>query len=168
MPDLLLEIGVEEIPASYVRPALEQLRSGAVALLKESGLKYREVVATATPRRLVLAVSELPVAQAARTEEVMGPPEQAAFKDGEPTKAAVGFAKKQGVAVGDLVVKDTPKGRYVLAKKRVEGRPVSELLASELPGIVKRLSWPKSMRWPQALAPEGGKGKRRKAKAPTA
>src|SRR5438105_2532994 len=105
MPDLLLEIGTEEIPATYLPPAIEQLRANGVAMLKENGLAFGEVLATGTPRRLVLHVSDLPVAQAARTDEIPGPPEKAAFKDGQPTKAATGFAEKNGVRVEDLTVK---------------------------------------------------------------
>jgi glycyl-tRNA synthetase beta chain len=151
MPDLLLEIGTEELPATYVPPAIEQLRANAVAALKEHGLAHGEVIATGTPRRLVLFAAELPVAQAARTEEISGPPEKAAFKDGAPTRAASGFAEKNGVRVEDLVVKDTPKGRYLYAVKRIEGAPTPEILAQAiLPKLLQGLSFPKSMRWPQA------------------
>lgn len=150
MPDLLLEIGTEELPAAYIPPAIEQLRTATAAALKERDLVAGTPVATATPRRLVLFVPDLPVAQAARTDEVPGPPEKAAFKDGAPTRAAIGFAEKNGVRVEDLVVRDTPKGRYVFAIKRVEGRHTTELLQEIVPELVRRLEWPKSMRWPQA------------------
>lgn len=150
MPDLLFEIGTEELPASYVPPAIEHLRASAAAALKELGLSFGEVAATGTPRRLALFVPDLPVAQAARTDEVPGPPEKAAYKDGKPTKAATGFAEKNGVRVEDLVLKDTPKGRYVFASKRVEGRHTPELLAELLPALVRGIPFPKSMRWPQA------------------
>ncbi len=150
MPDLLFEVGTEELPASYIPPAIDELKAGAAAALKELGLSFGEAIATGTPRRLTLYVAGLPVAQAARTEEVLGPAEKAAWKDGQPTRAATGFAEKNGVRVEDLIVKDTAKGRYVAAVKRVEGRRTVELLAELLPDLVRGLSFPKSMRWPQA------------------
>jgi glycyl-tRNA synthetase beta chain len=150
VPNLLFELGTEELPAAYVPPAIDHLHKATVAALKEHGLAFGEVTATGTPRRLVLFMADLPVAQAARTEEIPGPPEKAAYKDGQPTRAAIGFAEKNGVKVEDLVVKETPKGRYLYAVKRVEGRHATELLAELLPAIVRGIPFPKSMRWPQA------------------
>ncbi len=153
MPDLLFEIGTEELPAAYIPPALDQLKAGAQAALKGAGLDFRSALATGTPRRLVLFVEELPVAQAARTEETAGPPERVAFEDGRPTRAARAFAEKSGVRVEDLVVKDTPRGRYVFALKRIEGRHTAALLLELLPALVRGISFPKSMRWPQSRDP---------------
>jgi glycyl-tRNA synthetase beta chain len=150
MPDLILELGTEEIPAGYLPGAIEHLRKDAAERLKAAGLACKTVIATATPRRLVLFVEELPLAQPARTETVLGPPEKAAWKDGQPTPAAKGFAEKNGLKVEDLVVQETPKGRYIVATKTIEGRRTSELLPELLHAIVKGIAFPKSMRWPQA------------------
>ncbi|HVY61784.1 MAG TPA: glycine--tRNA ligase subunit beta, partial [Planctomycetota bacterium] len=150
MPDLLFELGCEELPALYVPPALEHMKKDATERLKALGLAPKSVLATATPRRLTLFVEELPVAQAARQEEVLGPPEKAAYKNGDPTPAARGFAEKNGVKVEELVVKDTPKGRYLFAVKKVEGKHTSALLAEMLPAFVRAIPFPKTMRWPQA------------------
>lgn len=150
MPDLLFELGTEEIPATYVPPAIEQLRRAAEARLAAAGLAATSIRATATPRRLVLFVEGLPEAQPARVEEIQGPPEKAAFKAGDPTPAAKGFAEKNGLRIEDLVIKDTPRGRYVFGIRRVEGRRTADLLAEMLPEVVRGLAWPKSMKWPQA------------------
>ena len=152
MPDLLFELGVEEIPALYMPPAIEHIRKDAAERLKAMGLTPKSILVTGTPRRFTMFVEELPVAQAGRTEEVLGPPEKAAFKDGNPTPAAKGFADKNGVRVEDLQVKDVPekKGRYVFATKRVEGKHTADLLGDLLVALVKGIPFPKSMRWPQA------------------
>ncbi len=147
MPDLLLEVGTEELPARYIPAALDDLKREAAKTLKALGLEPRTLIATGTPRRLVLAAAELPLGQAARVEEVLGPPESAAFKDGKPTNAATGFARREGVPVESLTVKETPKGRYVSAQKRIEGRRTADLLVEALPPLVLGLSFPKTMRW---------------------
>ncbi|MHC4389851.1 MAG: glycine--tRNA ligase subunit beta [Planctomycetota bacterium] len=174
MPDLLLELGVEESPAGYIPGALSYLASATEAALKDSHLEFTRVRTTATPRRLVVSVTDLPQEQPPREEVVAGPPESVAFKDGEPTPAGKGFAKKNGIDASALFVEETPKGRYVFANKRTEGQPTSDVLRTILPQIVRSMPWPKSMRWPQAEAPtplpavapptEGGKKKKKKKK----
>ncbi|RME74058.1 MAG: glycine--tRNA ligase subunit beta [Planctomycetota bacterium] len=152
--DLLLEIGVEELPAGYVPGAIAQLAERARTGLAEARLEHGAVHATATPRRLVLAVADLPEAQPPLTEEVAGPPERVAFRDGEPTRAAEGFARKLGLDVAALEVRDTPRGRYVFATRTIPGRPVRELLPELLRAWILALRFPKSMRWPQSPANE--------------
>ena len=146
--DFLLEIGVEEVPASYINPALAQLREAAAEWLTEVGLSHGEIRTLATPRRLTLHIADLQARQDDAEVEAAGPPKRAAYNDaGEPTKAATGFARGQGVDVGDLFVRETERGEYVFARKMVEGRPASELLAEFLPGLITGLRFPKSMRW---------------------
>jgi glycyl-tRNA synthetase beta chain len=82
------------------------------------------------------------------TQEVTGPPKNVAYdKEGTPTKAAEGFAKKQGVSVQELQTIETPKGEYLYVKQEIPGRPTSEILSEQLPGIIGAIPWPKSMRW---------------------
>lgn len=146
--DLLLEIGVEEIPASYIDPARAQLEEGAAAWLAEVGLSHGAIRTMATPRRLTLHIAGIQARQEDAEVEASGPPKRAAYDDsGAPTKAAIGFARGQGVSVEDLYTQETERGEYVFARKTVEGRAATELLAEFLPGLITGLRFPKSMRW---------------------
>ncbi|HHW07912.1 MAG TPA: glycine--tRNA ligase subunit beta [Clostridia bacterium] len=146
--DLLFEIGTEEIPARFMEPALKQLKELAERELTEARLSYKEVATYGTPRRLCLYVTDLAETQADLVKEVKGPAKKAAFDaDGNPTKAALGFAKSQGVDVGELVIKAVGNGEYVFATVKEVGRPAAEILPELLPGLVKQLYFPKPMRW---------------------
>ncbi|HHW41200.1 MAG TPA: glycine--tRNA ligase subunit beta [Syntrophomonadaceae bacterium] len=146
--DLLLEIGTEELPARLVRPVLDQLRESGEKMLRENRIGFQKLAVYSTPRRLVLYVWEVAGSQADLVEEVKGPPRKTAFDaDGKPTRAALGFAKSQGVEVGDLVVQATPVGEYVFARKRVTGRPAREVLGEQIPALITGLSFPRPMRW---------------------
>jgi glycyl-tRNA synthetase beta chain len=147
MPDFLLEIRCEELPAGYIKPARAQLRRDFRAMLKNAGLTSGGVVVDGTARRIVLAVKKLPERTAKRELEIQGPSEEVAFKDGRPTAAAEGFARKHGLKANELVIRDTPKGRYCFALVSDPGRAASEVIAQALPGIIAGLSFPKSMRW---------------------
>lgn len=145
----LLEVGVEEIPDWMIPPALEDLRASFERLAAEQGLADGLVVMTdATPRRLVLRVENLPERQPDREEWVLGPPRAAAFQDGRPTPAAEGFARKMGVAVSDLVIRETPRGEYVACRRSIPGRSACEILAESLPGLILGIHFPKTMYWP--------------------
>ncbi len=145
---LLLEIGTEELPAHDLSSALAQLRQRFPALLEEHRLGYDEVRVLGTPRRLVVLVQGLSPRQREVEEVVKGPPVRVAFADdGQPTRAAAGFARKQGVDVGALEVREIDGGEYVVAVRRREGRPAAEVLTEALPGLVASLRFPKSMRW---------------------
>ena len=149
MADFLLEIGVEELPASYIQPALKGLSFAAGAALSSAGFESGEIKGAATPRRLAIFISGLPGKEPDKLEEVTGPSEAAAFdKDGKPTKAALGFARAQKARVEDLKVKETRRGRYVFILKKTPGRKTAEVLARVLPGVIRRTSFPKSMLWP--------------------
>ena len=144
--DFLLEIGTEEIPASYIQPALRQMERRITRLLKESRIDYESVRTMGTPRRLVLSVTGVSTRQADRAVEVMGPPRRVSFdEEGKPTKAAEGFARKVGAAVEDLRVKETDRGEYVYVLRKELGKPTVELLSEELPELVASLGFPKSM-----------------------
>lgn len=146
--DLLFEIGTEEIPARFMPPALEQLKSLAETGLALRRLNYQRLLVLGTPRRLTLMVEKLAERQTDITEEVKGPAVKTAFDPaGKPTKAAEGFARGQGVRVEDLQAKETAGGSYVFALKSQVGRPVREVLPGFLEYLVNSLSFPKPMRW---------------------
>jgi glycyl-tRNA synthetase beta chain len=147
--ELLLEIGTEEIPSDYLENGLKALKDLAETQLKNSRIELGEPLATyGTPRRLVLVGKAVEDKQADTVQEITGPPKAAAFDDkGKPTKAALGFAKKHGIPVGDLGVLETPKGDYLFVKRSIPGRPTPEVLSEVFPRILADIPWPKSMRW---------------------
>jgi glycyl-tRNA synthetase beta chain len=149
MADVLLEIGTEEIPARFLLTAFVDMEKLAKNTLKNKNIGFDNVIAYATPRRLVTIISGVSNKQKDDVREVFGPPKQAAYdKDGNPTKAAVGFASSQGVDVKDLLVKPREgKGEYVVAVVKEKGRPVSDILPDVLKNVVLGLHFPKSMRW---------------------
>ncbi len=142
----LLELGTEELPPGDVVHGIQQLRDLLGRLLEEARLEHGPLTVTGTPRRLVALVKELAPRQADQEMERRGPPADRAFDAaGQPTKAALGFARSQGVDVADLVVRD----KYVYAVKRVEGRPTQEVLPELLLQLMESLRWNKTMRWNQ-------------------
>ena len=147
MSNFLLEVGTEELPASFVAEAIEQWRQLIPASLSENSLATEGIEVYGTPRRLAVLIADLPTQQPDREEEIKGPPEQAAFKDGKPTPAAVGFAKKQGVELDDLEVRATDKGNFVFIRKTISGRPTGEIL-SKLPiQWISKLEGKRFMHW---------------------
>lgn len=150
MPDLLLELGLEELPASFVRSGLESLGTAAKELLAAHRLDCVSIETLGTPRRLTVFAHALPDAQPDREEVVAGPPWNVAFKDGAWTKAAEGFAKKNGVSMDALFEQastDPKKPSTVAAKVFEKGRATADVLAELLPELCRRASFPKSMRW---------------------
>lgn len=148
MPDLLLEIGTEEIPAGFMTPAMENMSAIAVKMLAANHIGHGDISTVGTPRRLVLHVRELAESQKMQSREVMGPSRQAAFDEkGSPTKACEGFARAQGVEIGSLSVKQTPKGEYVFAVREEGGRQTKEILPEMIPELISSIPFPKSMRW---------------------
>ena len=146
--ELLLEIGTEELPAQFVPPALAELKERATQLLKDARLHHGTIKTLGTPRRLTLWVQELADHQAPVSTEVMGPSKAVGFDaQGQPTKAAIGFAASQGVEVKALVARTTPKGEYLFAVKKEPGRKTTVLLPGFLTELVGGLSFPKAMRW---------------------
>lgn len=149
--ELLLEIGVEELPYQFISPALTRLKESAELLLAEQRLTFQAARTLGTPRRLTLIIEGLVTQQVSVMKEAMGPSKSVAFDQaGQPTRAAMGFAAGQGVAVKDLEVRQTPKGEYLFAVKREEGRPSKTVLTELLPQLVAKLSFPKAMKWNEA------------------
>jgi glycyl-tRNA synthetase beta chain len=147
MPDFLLEIGCEEIPARMIDAASQQLRERVGALLSRERLFGGEVTDFDTPRRLAVMVAGIAASQADVTEQVNGPSVNVAYKDGQPTPAAHAFAKKAGVDVVQLERVTTPKGEYLAAKVTKKGRSAAEILAESLPKELSTIYWPKNMYW---------------------
>jgi glycyl-tRNA synthetase beta chain len=145
--DLLLEIGVEELPSSFVEAALRALPDLTAKRLAELRLAHGAIRALGTPRRLALLVSGVAARQPDLEEEVTGPPVKAAFKDGVPTRAAEAFAQKLGCPVGELRRVQGPKGEYLAGTRREAGRPAFELLPEVLASLVGLIPFRKSMRW---------------------
>jgi glycyl-tRNA synthetase beta chain len=146
--ELLLEIGVEELPYQFIVPALVSLKESAERLFNDQRLTFRSVRTMGTPRRLTIVVDSLAARQTSVTKEAMGPSKAVAFDQaGQPTKAALGFAAGQAVAVQDLQVRQTPKGEYIFAVKREEGRATAAVLLDSLPQLVSTLTFPKAMKW---------------------
>jgi len=147
MATFLLEVGTEELPASFVQEALEQWRSQIPKSLAAAYFTPTAVDYYGTPRRLAVVISGLPSQQPDQAEEVKGPPAQAAFKNGEPTKAAIGFAQKQGVAVTDFEIRPTEKGEFIFVRKKTPGRPVAEILTEFVKEWIFNLEGKRLMRW---------------------
>jgi glycyl-tRNA synthetase beta chain len=147
MPSFLLEVGTEELPAAFVTDALNQWRSSIPKSFAELQLQPESIEFFGTPRRLAILVTGLPTLQADQTEEVKGPSVQAAFKDGEPTKAAQGFATKQGVTVADFETRSTDKGEFIFVTKRRPGKPLADLLTVLIPSWITGLEGKRLMRW---------------------
>src|ERR1700756_5372606 len=151
MPDFLLEIGCEEIPARMIEAGSLELRERVGKLLERERLAPNGAVTFLdTPRRLAVLASGIPAAQPDVTEQITGPSLAVAYKDGQPTAAAHAFAKKAGVDVSQLEKASTPKGEYLSAKVTKKGRSASEILAENLPKEISSIYWPKNMYWRKA------------------
>lgn len=145
-----MEIGTEELPYQFVAPAMRALQQSAETLLKDLRLTYGTVRTMGTPRRLVLLIEGLARQQASAVKEAMGPSKAVAFdQNGQPTRAAVGFAAGHGIPVEDLQVRQTPKGEYLFAVKQEKGQAVAAVLTQALPQLLGKLSFPKAMHWNQ-------------------
>lgn len=149
MSELLFEIGCEELPASYARGALDALPGILAKELSDRGLPVaaKDVRVAGTPRRLAASIASLPGETPRVKKTVTGPPKAAAYKDGKPTKAAEGFAAKNGIPVGKLSVISTDKGEYLAAEIEEGGAGTPAVLAEALPRVIEAIPFPKSMRW---------------------
>jgi glycyl-tRNA synthetase beta chain len=146
--DFLLEIGTEEIPASYIQPALDAMATMISKFLSDRRVAHGTIQTMATPRRLVWMIKEVTEKQEAQTVEITGPPKDVAFDQrGNPTQAALGFAKSQGVSPEELQIKETSKGKYVVVSRHESGVSTVELLAGVLANLIGDIPFPKSMRW---------------------
>ena len=148
MKDLLFEIGTEELPAGFLQPTLEQLRTRFIERAGELQLGYDDVKVMGTPRRLAIIVTDLVDKQPDRQVEHYGPSRLAGFDgEGNPTKAALGFARSKGGDVSELKVVETDKGEYLMLVKELVGKATLDLLPELLNSLVIDLSFSKSMRW---------------------
>ncbi len=146
---LLIEIGVEEIPAGVAPRMGNALQVVLVKLLKGAGIETSELKLGVTPRRLLIHIESCLIMQADREQVIWGPPENVALKDGEPTKAAEGFARKSGLSVADFEFTDKGDGKakYMKATITVKGKKVADILAAAMPDVLRGLPSPKQMQW---------------------
>jgi glycyl-tRNA synthetase beta chain len=151
--DLLFEIGCEEIPAGMILKASQELQAILLKHLSVNGLvdepTAQESIETfGAPRRLAAIVRNVKLKQEDVTREISGPPKAVAYDiAGQPTRAAVSFAEKQGLPVSKLTIVNTPKGEYVVARQLVLGKSAAEILKRVLPEAIREISWPRSMIW---------------------
>lgn len=147
--ELLLEIGTEEIPSDYLDNGLSSMLRIAQSMLSENRIQGAESLSVCgTPRRLVLIGKGVAPKQEDTVQEVIGPPKKAAFdQQGKPTKAATGFAQKQGIPITELQVMETPRGEYLFVRRKIPGRATIEILSEMAPRLLSSIPWPKSMRW---------------------
>ena len=143
MKKILFEIGTEELPANYMPNILKDLRELALKKLQEARIPYETVTVWGTPRRLALLVGGVEETQADAVEEFKGPSVKIAYKDGEATKAAQGFARGKGMEVSDLLVRDG----YIYAVKQTKGQATAALLPALLSDILHNIPFPNHMRW---------------------
>ncbi len=143
----LLEVGTEELPADFVDEAIAQWQQRIPTSLADHFLTPEAVEVYGTPRRLAVLLTGLPAQQSDREEQIKGPPASAAFKNGKPTPAAAGFARKQGVSVENLEIQQTDKGEFVFVQKKIVGRAASEILQELIPSWISGLEGRRFMRW---------------------
>ena len=142
--DLLFEIGAEEIPAGFMPNILGQLKTLAETKLNDAHLPFESIATYGTPRRLALIVKGLADTSAEISERHKGPSASIAYDaDGNPTKAAIGFARGKGLDVSDLVVEDG----YIYAETKTAGVPAKDIVTDMLPQLITGLNFPKSMHW---------------------
>src|SRR3982074_1601317 len=151
--ELLLELGCEEIPASWLPSLTNQVGDALGAQLTQRRLPPETAVETySTPRRLTVRIARIPERQTDLEELVNGPPVSASFAaDGTPTPAAAGFAGKQGVDVAALERVLAPKGSYLAYRKKQRGKPTVDVLPDVLGGTLRGLTFPKLMHWDAVL-----------------
>jgi glycyl-tRNA synthetase beta chain len=146
--DLLLEIGCEELPASFVDGALAALPGLLTKRLDGLRLTHGAVKPLGSPRRISIVIEGIADRQPDIEEEMTGPPVTAAYdKEGKPTKGAEAFAKKLGIEVSELKVVETPKGKYIAGRRSEKGRAARELLGKALVDTIGEIPFRKSMRW---------------------
>jgi glycyl-tRNA synthetase beta chain len=148
MDSLLLEIGTEEIPASYIEPALKWLSLNISKKLNDVRITHGDIKTYATPLRLSVWVKDVQRRQKAQVTEMTGPPKDVGFnEDGTPRVAAQKFAEKIGIPVNKIQIKQTAKGMYLFAEKKEKGVDARTLLKEILPQVILAIPFPKTMRW---------------------
>ncbi|MEA2013945.1 MAG: glycine--tRNA ligase subunit beta [Thermodesulfobacteriota bacterium] len=146
--ELLLEIGTEEIPAAFMPKALKDMERIITKEFSENRIGHGRIKTMGTPRRLLLSVNDVEERQDDQLLEKMGPSTKVAFdEEGTPTKAAIGFARGQGMEVSELEIVETPRGKQVCARKKIIGEDTRAILANFLPRFIMSIPFRKSMRW---------------------
>lgn len=146
--EFLLEIGTEEIPAGFMATAIPSLEELVTNALAGARIAHGAIETYATPRRLIVRALEVAPSQTSVEIEKTGPPVASAYDaQGNPTKAAIGFARSQGVEVSDLQIVKTAKGEQVAVRKMEQGRATGEVLGEIIPGLLEKITFPKTMRW---------------------
>jgi glycyl-tRNA synthetase beta chain len=146
--ELFFELGTEEIPAGFIPRALDDIKRLLSQELTAARINYGEIRSFATPRRLAISIADVATEQQRQELELTGPPARIAFDaDGNPTKAAEGFARTNGVNVAELTTIETAKGKYLFLSKAIEGGKSIEQLVEILPRMIGKIPFKKSMRW---------------------
>lgn len=146
--DLLFEIGMEEIPARFIRAAAEQLEERVSRSLRDARIDFSAIQSYATPRRVAIIVSSLAETQTDLTEEIKGPSKKIALNEhGEWSKAAEGYMRNQGIHSSNLYFREVAGVEYIYATKKNEGIATSELLSNLLTQVIHSMTFPKNMRW---------------------
>ena len=147
----LLEVGTEELPHGDVVDAITQLKKAVPEMLDDLRLNYSGLRILATPRRLVVSLKELADRQTDLEQLVKGPPEERAYdQEGNPTRAAEGFASSKGVSMDELEIREIDGGNYIVAVERKKGLPAHEVLPDALPQLIESIRFGQSMRWNDA------------------
>jgi len=148
LKDFLLEIGTEEIPSGFIAKALRDMKNLINKELETLRIGFGQIQAFGTPRRLVLFITDMSDKQDDTCINITGPSRKVAFdENGNPTKAAIGFARAQGVTLDEIQQVNTHKGEYLAVRKKVAGNDTIEVLSSMLPRFLATIPFPKSMRW---------------------
>ena len=148
MNNLLIEIGVEEIPAGYIIPALKFFKENLLKALENNRIEYGQAKYFGTPRRLALIVENISEKQKIQTLSIIGPPEKIGFdKNGKPSMAAEKFVQKLGVGLDKIIIVETDKGRYLSAEKQEHCELSATILENILPDLILAIPFPKKMRW---------------------
>ncbi|KAA0258544.1 glycine--tRNA ligase subunit beta [Deferribacter autotrophicus] len=144
----MLEIGTEEIPASFINPAADYLKNKTSEELEKNRIKFNSIISGGTPRRLYLYIDGIEDKQADLKEEIVGPPANIAFdENGNLTKAGIGFAKSRGLDIASLKKVTTEKGEYLAGIKQVAGEETTKILPDLIVKIIRNIPFPKSMKW---------------------
>lgn len=147
MKNYLLEVGTENLPVAFQTSAESQLKEAVAKKLDEERLSFNDIITYSTPRRLAIIINDLEDKQKDEVKEVKGPPASVAFKDGQPTKAAEGFAKRCNISVDQLKTQKFGDIEYVVATVEQKGKTVEEILPEVLPELVLNLRGSHFMRW---------------------
>ena len=147
--ELLIEVGTEEIPARFSTPNLKQMNKLMEERLRSNRIQFGAIQTMCTPRRLSICVRDVSEKQAEHMIKAVGPPARVAYdQEGKPTKAAIGFARNQGVDLNELRVEEMPgKGAYLVVEKKDPGQKTASLLPQMIPEWITSLNFPKNMRW---------------------